>query len=141
MRLTKNLILLLVMLLGISSIPASAQIVVIISSKSVITKINPEHVSQIFLGQAKTFHTGGMAIPIDLTDSKEKNEFYLKLTGKSPAQVKAYWSKLVFSGSAQPPQALPDSKSVVKLVAENPKYIGYVDKAAVDASVRVVFSP
>ncbi|MCE1228018.1 MAG: phosphate ABC transporter substrate-binding protein, partial [Firmicutes bacterium] len=80
-------------------------------------------------------------VPVDLSEgSGPRNEFYQKVTGKSAAQVKAHWSKLTFSGAAQPPQALGSAQAVVKMVAENPKFIGYVDKAAVDGSVKVVLT-
>lgn len=127
--------------LGSAAAPASAQVVVIISSKNPISKLTPEQVSQIFLGQAKTFYSGGQAVPLDLSEGAERHDFYQKVTGKTAAQLKAHWSKLTFSGNAQPPEALPDAKALVRKVAENPKYIGYVDKAAVDGSVRVVLAP
>lgn len=53
--------------------------------------------------------------------------------------MKAYWSKLEFSGNGRAPQAL-SATEIVKLVAENPKYIGYVDAGAATASVKVVFT-
>jgi hypothetical protein len=43
------------------------------------------------------------------------------------------------SGNAQPPQAL-SSAEIVKLVSENPKYIGYVDASAVTPGVKVVLT-
>jgi ABC-type phosphate transport system substrate-binding protein len=140
MRIKSLLGTLLAVTLGMMAMPASAQVVVIISTKNPISKLTPDQVSQIFLGQAKTFYSGGMAVPLDQAEGADRHAFYLKVTGKSPAQIKAYWSKQTFSGNAQPPQVLPDSKAVVKLVGENPKYIGYVDKGAVDASVKVVLT-
>jgi len=133
---------LLAVALGSVAVSAHAQVVVIISSKNPISKLTPDQVSQIFLGQAKTFYSGGMAVPVDQTEgAAARHEFYQKVAGKSPAQLKAYWSKLTFSGNAQPPLVLADDQAVVKKVAENPKYIGYVDKAAVDGSVKVVLAP
>ena len=127
--------------IGMMAVPAQAQMVVIISSKNPISRLEAGQVSQIFLGQAKTFFTGAMAVPLDQAEgSALRKEFYEKLTGKNPAQLKAYWSKLTFSGNGQPPEALPNSAAVVKQVAENPKFIGYVDKGAVDASVKVVLT-
>lgn len=132
---------LLAVVIGTLGVNAQAQVVVIISSKNPISKLTADQVSQIFLGQAKTFHTGGMAEPIDLSeDSALRKDFYEKALGKNPAQLKAYWSRMTFSGKAQPPQALPNSQAVVKKVAENPRYIGYVDKGDVDASVKVVLT-
>jgi ABC-type phosphate transport system substrate-binding protein len=121
------------------ALPAQAQ-VVIISAKNPLSKLTKEQVAQIFLGQAKTFITGGQAIPLDQPDGSElRKEFYQKATGKAPAQMKAYWSKMEFSGNARAPQAL-SAAEVVKLVSENPKYIGYVDASAVTAGVKVVLT-
>jgi ABC-type phosphate transport system substrate-binding protein len=44
----------------------------------------------------------------------------------------------VFTGKATPPKALPSSADVVKAVAADPNAIGYVEKAAVDDTVKVV---
>jgi ABC-type phosphate transport system substrate-binding protein len=133
---------LLTVLIGTAASSAEAQVVVIISTKNPISKLTPDMVSQIFLGQSKTYYTGAMAEPLDHAEgAAARNEFYLKVLGKSAAQLKAHWAKLSFSGAGQPPKVLPDDRAVVKLVAENPKYIGYVDKSAVDASVKVVLAP
>jgi ABC-type phosphate transport system substrate-binding protein len=53
--------------------------------------------------------------------------------------VKAIWSKLVFTGKAKPPTQLATSAEVVKAVAADPEAVGYVDRAAVDSSVKVVY--
>jgi ABC-type phosphate transport system substrate-binding protein len=121
------------------ALPAQAQ-VVIISAKNPISKLTKDQVAQIFLGQAKTFYTGGMAEPLDLPEASDlRKDFYQKALNKPPAQMKAYWSKMEFSGSAHAPKAL-SSAEVVKLVSENPKYIGYVDASAVNAGVKVVLT-
>lgn len=126
--------------LFLMSLPLSAQTVVIISMKNPISKLTKEQVSQIFLGQARTFYTGGQAEPLDLPESSDlRKDFYDKTLSKSPAQMKAHWSKLSFSGQGQPPKALSPA-DLVKLVAENPKYIGYVDAAAVTSGVKVVLT-
>jgi ABC-type phosphate transport system substrate-binding protein len=122
------------------ALPAQAQ-VVILSTKNPISKLTKEQVSQIFLGQAKTFYTGGQAEPLDLPEGIDvRNAFYQKTLNKPSAQMKAFWSKMEFSGSAHAPKAL-SAAEVVKLVASNPKYIGYVDASAVTPEVKVVFTP
>jgi len=129
----------LVISLGLA-LPAHAQ-VVIVSAKNPISKLSKEQVSQIFLGQAKTFYTGGQAEPLDLPDGTEtRNAFYQKTVNKPAAQMKAFWAKMEFSGNAHAPKAL-SAAEVVKLVASNPKYIGYVDLSAVTPDVKVVFTP
>jgi ABC-type phosphate transport system substrate-binding protein len=128
--------------LALSALPLGAQAVVIISSKNPVSKLTKDQVVQLFLGQAHTFYTGGMAEPLDLPEGSDlRRDFYQKALNKPPAQMKAYWSKMEFSGNGHPPRALTSSAEVVKLVAENPKFIGYVEAAAVNASVKVVFTP
>ena len=48
------------------------------------------------------------------------------------------WSRLAFTGQGQPPKELADAEAVKKAVAADPKAVGYIDKADVDASVKVV---
>lgn len=128
---------LLLLLVGLS---LRAQTVVIISTKNPISKLTKDQVSQIFLGQARTFYTGGQAEPLDLPEATDlRKDFYDKALGKSPAQMKAHWSKLSFSGQGQPPKVLSPAE-LVKLISENPKYIGYVDAAAVTEGVKVVLT-
>jgi hypothetical protein len=54
--------------------------------------------------------------------------------------LKAYWSKMVFTGRGQPPCEAPDSAAVRRKVAENPELIGYIERSALDASVRPVLA-
>ena len=120
---------------------ASAQVAVVVSPKSPVVTMTADQVSGIFLGKSNTLPTGGTAAPTDLPDSAATHElFYTKVTGKNTAQVKAAWSRLVFSGKATPPKELASSADVKKFVAANPDAIGYIEKSAVDSSVKVVFS-
>lgn len=127
--------------LCIGSAAAFAQIAVVVNPKSPLATMTAEQVSGIFLGKSNTLPSGATAMPTDLPDSAPTHElFYTKVTGKSSAQVKAAWSRLVFSGKATPPKELGSSADVKKFVAANPDAIGYIEKSAVDSSVKVVFS-
>ncbi len=124
-----------------SSVGAFAQVAVVVGAKSAVGTMTAEQVSGIFLGKSNSFPSGGTAVPSDQPDSAAVRElFYTKVTGKSTAQVKAAWSRLVFSGKATPPKELASSADVKKFVAANPDAIGYIEKSAVDSSVKVVFS-
>ena len=123
------------------SAAAFAQVAVVVNPKSPLATMTADQVSGIFLGKSNTLPSGGTALPTDLPDSSPTHElFYTKVTGKSSAQVKAAWSRLVFSGKATPPKELGSSADVKKFVASNPDAIGYIEKSAVDSSVKVVFS-
>jgi ABC-type phosphate transport system substrate-binding protein len=121
---------------------AEADVVVIVSAKSPVASLTKEQVSDIFLAKATTFPGGGAATPVEQVEgAAPRDEFHSKVTGKAGAQLKAYWSKLVFTGKASAPKELPDSAEVKKLVAGDPGLVGYIDKSAVDGSVKVVLSP
>jgi len=127
--------------LCIGSAGAFAQVAVVVNAKSPVASMTAEQVSGIFLGKSNSFPSGGTAVPTDQPDSAAVRElFYTKVTGKNTAQVKAAWSRLVFSGKATPPKELASSADVKKFVAGNPDAIGYIEKSAVDSSVKVVFS-
>lgn len=118
-----------------------AEIVVIVAANSPIATLSPTQVSDIFLCKSATFPGGAQAVPIDQAEgSPIRLEFYSKATGKTPELLKAYWSKMIFTGQGEPPREITDSEKIKKLIANNPHYIGYIDKSAVDSSVKMVLS-
>lgn len=119
------------------SVTAQAQVVVI-AGKSV-GDMSKDQVSDIFLGKSTSIPGGGTAVPVDQPESSPlRDEFYSKVTGKSAAQAKSLWSKLAFTGKGTPPKEVGSSAEVKKTVAGTPGAIGYIEKAAVDDSVKVV---
>lgn len=121
---------------------AGPELVVIVSARSAVTALRPEQVADIFLAQTGRFPDGEEAVALDLPlGSPLRDEFYSKVAAKSPALMKAYWTKMIFTGRAQPPRELASSAAVRKMVADNPGLIGYIDRAALDASVKPVLVP
>jgi len=118
---------------------ASAELVVIVSSRNPNPVLNAEQVSAIFLGQTGRFPDGAAAVAIDQgLGAAQRDLFYRQLTGKSPALLKAHWSKMVFTGRGQPPREAASDAAVRRMVADNPSMIGYIERAALDPSVRPV---
>ena len=119
--------------------PARADVVAVVSAKSLVTTLTKAQLTDIFLGKANRFPNGTPAVPIDQTEgSVARNEFYEKVAGKSAAQIKAFWSKIIFTGRGQPPKEVADSLEMKKRINENPSAIGYIEKNMVDDSVKVV---
>lgn len=120
---------------------AFSQVAVVVGAKSSISSLNAEQVSALYLGKTDKLPSGDMALPLDqAAGSTVRGNFYEKVTGKSEAQVKSAWSRLVFSGKGTPPKEVASSADVKKLVSTNPNTIGYIEKSAVDSSVKVIFS-
>jgi ABC-type phosphate transport system substrate-binding protein len=116
-------------------IPAMAEVVVVVNPKAAEASMTKDQVAQFFLGKSSAM------TPVDQPDSAPvRAEFYKKVTDKDASQVKALWSKLVFTGKATMPKEAGDSAAVKKAVAADPKAIGYIEKSAVDASVKVIYS-
>ena len=125
--------------LGGASHIRAEDVVAVVSAKSPVTSLSSAQVADIFLGKASRFPDGSPALPIDLQeDSPERDRFYAQFTGKSPAQVKAHWSKIIFTGRGQPPVQAANGVQARRMIAENPNAIGYIDNSLVDSSVRVL---
>ena len=121
---------------ALCSASALAQSVAVIVNPANASAPSAEQIANIFLGKSSEL-TG-----VDLPDSHPvRSAFYQKVTGKDGAQLKAYWAKLVFTGKAQPLKEVASDADVKKFVASNPTAIGYIDKSAVDGSVKVVLTP
>jgi ABC-type phosphate transport system substrate-binding protein len=118
-----------------AAVPALAEVVVVVNPKAAEASMTKDQIAQFFLGKSSTM------TPIDQPeDAPIRAEFYKKVTDKETSQAKALWSKLVFTGKATLPKEVANSAAVKAAVAANPKAIGYMEKSAVDASVKVVFT-
>ena len=117
------------------TLPAMAEVVVVVNPKAPETSMTRVQVAQFFLGKSSSM------TPVDQPESAAiHGEFYKKVTDKDAPQVKALWSKLVFTGRATMPKEAADSAAVKKAVASDPKAIGYIEKSAVDGSVKVIYT-
>jgi len=121
--------------MSLGAVPALAEVVVVVNPKAAESTLSKEQVAQFFLGRSTAM------TPIDQPDNAPlRAEFYKKVADKDTAQAKALWSKLVFTGKATMPREVADSAAVKAAVAANPKAIGYIEKSAVDSTVKVVFT-
>jgi ABC-type phosphate transport system substrate-binding protein len=117
------------------ALPAMAEVVVVVNPKAAESSMTKDQVAQFFLGKSSAM------TPVDQPESAPiRAEFYKKVTDKDASQVKSLWSKLVFTGKATMPKEAADSVAVKKAVASDPKAIGYIEKSAVDGSVKVIYS-
>lgn len=126
----------LTMALAVSSV--SAEVAVIVHPSNAAT-LDQAEIARLFTGRGTTFNNGNKATALNLAEAAPaRAEFDTKVLNKSSSQMKAYWSKLVFTGKGTPPKELPSDAEVKAAVAADATAIGYVDAASVDASVKVV---
>jgi ABC-type phosphate transport system substrate-binding protein len=110
-----------------------AEVVVVVGAKNPTNNLSKEQASDIFLGKATAL------TPLDQPESNAlREDFYSSVTGKSAAQARSYWAKRSFTGRGTPPKEAQNSADIKKQVADNPNLIGYIEKSAVDGSVKVL---
>jgi len=117
-----------------------AGVSVIVHPDNPNTTLEAKDLQKIFLGKTKKFPSGDKVVPIDLSqDSQTKAAFYEGIIKKKMSQLTAYWSKLIFTGKAQPPKAVSSEEEAIKYVSENPDAIAYVDSSKVTDKVKVIY--
>lgn len=130
-----------VMLMVCACEPLEAEVVAVVSVKCPVTSLTQNQLTDIFLGRTSRFPDGVPVVPIDqMEGSVARNEFYSNIVGKSTAQIKAHWSKMIFTGRGHPPKMVNGDENVIRRIAENPNVIGYVERslADVDKGVKVL---
>ncbi len=139
MKIFKNFLIITSSLCFLSITQLAFSEVAVIVNPSNNSEISEDDVKRIFLGKLKTFPDGTSVLPVNLSNSDSiREEFDDKALGKSASQIKAYWSKLVFSGKGNPPKEVDSQKEILQLVKDNPAVIGYVNASSVPAGVKVI---
>ncbi|PCI49650.1 MAG: phosphate ABC transporter substrate-binding protein [Moraxellaceae bacterium] len=129
----------LVTALSIYSASVWAGVAIIVHPSNPLGNITAQEASKIFLAKTKTFANGKKIVIYDQEEGTEiRDQFYSSVTNKSASQVKAYWSRLIFTGKGQPPKVVFDDDEVVEAVGAEENAVGYVDSEAVTGDVKVV---
>lgn len=136
MKLVKIVLLATTCLVG----AVQADIAVVVNPANANT-VSADDLNRLFLGRTSNFADGSKATPLNLAEGvAARDEFGTKVLNRSSAQLKAYWSKLVFTGKGTPPKELTDDAAVKAAVAADATAIGYISSSSVDGSVKVVAS-
>lgn len=113
------------------------QIVTSANSRSALP-MSQEEATQLFLGYRNRLNDGTLVTLIDLPVGSTRNHFYQRLTNKNPVQVRATWSRLVFSGRVRPPIEAGSAKEALEWLANMPNAIGYLPASIQDQRLKVL---
>lgn len=120
-----------------TALPARADLVLVVNSRSSIERLSREDAINIFMGRYRKAPDDSTIRPFDLDgDSPARKVFYRRLIDKSLEEVNAYWARLVFSGRTLPPTQAKGQDDMLEKLANDPHAIGYVDRNFLSASER-----
>lgn len=122
---------------GAGDLPPEGRVAVVISARLGDVALTTADLREGFLGR-RTLRAGGMALtPLDNADAATRELFYGSVAGMSATRVRAYWSRIVFSGQGRPPPELAPER-VLERVLDMPGTLAYVDAAQVRPGMRVI---
>ena len=131
----------LVALIGPVYAQSPAKIAIVAHPTNTETRLTIEQVQDIYLGRTTVFPSGKRVVPVDQKDSSPSKTRFLELVLKREAgQVRAHWSKLIFSGQGIPPAVIGGDVEVKNWVARSSDTLGYIDATQVDGSVKVLLT-
>ncbi len=116
----------------------NVEIIVVINPDNPVT-LSDKEIKRIFLGKMKSYPGGSAILPVNHSSKSDvRKHFDQHALGKSSKQIKAYWSRLMFSGKGNPPKELDNDAKVIELVAENPAVIGYINADSKTERVKAI---
>lgn len=116
--------------------------VVVIGNPAGPDSLDANQVRDLFTGRSNQLPNGQAAVPLDLdANNPLREEFHTKVTGRSQAQLNAFWAQQVFTGKGHPPRTVDSTASMKATVAATPGAVGYISAAEVDSSVKVLLKP
>ena len=118
----------------------AGDIVVIANPSAGINQLQKEDLVRIFLAKTRTYpNEKPVTAYSQREDSEVRQHFEAAVMEKSPMQIKAYWTRLLFTGRGNPPPALESDREILETVRKDPAAIGYVKASNADNSVKTVF--
>lgn len=131
-----------IMLAGLLSAVGSlawAEVVVVTAGDSPVRELTSTQLADIYLGRLTRLPDGRPVVPIDQGEQSRVYEiFYQQYLGRSPAQIRSHWSRLIFTGRGQPPKSVANEAALAEALKQNLNAIGYMEADALPEGLRVI---
>jgi hypothetical protein len=115
-------------------------LVVVVNSKSPTNSLTKKELIDIYMGRFNKFPNGESVTPIDFNSGSIHREmFYESLVAKSERKINAYWSRLLFSGRATPPQKAASASDVASIIQNNTNALAYLLASDVQPGMKIVY--
>ncbi|RUO26292.1 phosphate ABC transporter substrate-binding protein [Aliidiomarina minuta] len=97
------------------------------------TQIDEAVVNRIYLGQSRDL----IAVN-QMEDSAVRQNFESEVLGRSAEQLRAHWSRLIFTGRASALREVESDEAVLEFVRSNPGTIGYISDASKAGDLNII---
>lgn len=119
---------------------SSDSLVVVVNSNSQTVSLSKKELIDIYMGRFKKFPNGESVTPLDFNSgNKQRQAFYEMLVGKSERKINAYWSRLLFSGRATPPQKAESTAEMIAIIQSDHNALAYMQINDVTQGMKIVY--
>ncbi|MEE3320533.1 MAG: hypothetical protein VX258_07575 [Pseudomonadota bacterium] len=116
-----------------------AEVVVVVGKDSPISSLSESQLRQLYLeGSGRINGTSVKALDLP-EDNRARKEFYQEAVGKTPAQMKSYWARMIFTGRGAPPRMVSGNRAMQVMLESNPELIGYLPGDQVSSGLKVLY--
>ena len=122
----------------LTSTAASAQDVVIVANRSIVSRITSSQLRDVFTGARSRLSDGTLAIPVVLKGGPAHEVFLRNHLGQGPLEFRTLWRKAVFTGQGSMPKEFDSEAALLDYVAVTPGAIGYVSRVRATDDVQVL---
>jgi len=129
----------LILLLLLSTFLQAENIAVVISKNFNADKLSKSQIKRLFLAKTNRINNTKVKI-VELQDTKYKQKFYKKVSGKSKAQLRSYWTTLIFTGKAKPPKQIKTLQELLIKMKKNKNIITYIPENQVTQEMKVLYT-
>lgn len=116
-----------------------AEVVVVVAQNSAITSLSENQLRQLYLEGSGRI-AGNSVKALDLPEGNQtRKEFYQAAVGKTPAQMKSYWARMIFTGRGVPPRMVSGDRAMQVMLENNPELVGYLPVNQVTSGLKVLY--
>lgn len=121
-----------------AALPASAAPALIANKNVAAEKLDAATLKAVFLGKKVAWDGAGRVVLAVLKSGPVADEFLQGSVAMNASAFNNHWRRLAMTGGGTAPKSFDKEEDLRKFVAETPGAIGFVDSAAVDATVATL---
>lgn len=115
----------------LTSLNVFAGFLIVVNDKTDLDSISVKELRSVYLKKVTSLPTGESAVVSGLKEGDVRDEFLLKVLRKTDSTLNSYWSRLIFTGRANPPRLFSSSEQLLEFIAKTPGAIAYINDDAI----------